>query len=427
MKNIIRLCLISAITLSLVTVMLLAGCSSKTTTITTTTTAPSTTVTTSAPPAQTLNIGVITDLTMPLSLDVTRSLQSLEPVYNSQGGITIGSQKYKIHFIIYDSKFDVPTAVAAANRLVFQDGVKFIIGDITVDGWMPITEANKVVSVVFNTTLNIFNPKWHYSFQASEITCEPAVGWPWFHEKFPDLKTVGGIWMDNAPGHADIDMLTSYLPSLGMKLESPIFADTTTTDYSSYAIKLKDVNPQVFAVSIGSPMQDALAMKACRDVGYKGTGFIYKELYPGQTEKVTPLSLYEGCWGHLNDYQLEPPQNPASIEAKNAWIAMYGEWDYPSLSLSSPWYVLKAGLEKAGSIDPDKVAEVIGSGLTTDTPVGVMMMISRPDQNNPRTVDSLNSGIYATVKNGKISDETFVSIQQTFDLVNKYGIFGKLK
>ena len=47
---------------------------------------------------------------------------------NAQGGITVGGKQYTLKTIVYDHKGTAEGGVTAANKLVFDDGVKFIVG-----------------------------------------------------------------------------------------------------------------------------------------------------------------------------------------------------------------------------------------------------------------------------------------------------------
>ena len=46
---------------------------------------------------------------------------------NAKGGVKVGNEYYKMQPITYSTDNDVNKGVAAVNRLVFQDKVKFII------------------------------------------------------------------------------------------------------------------------------------------------------------------------------------------------------------------------------------------------------------------------------------------------------------
>ena len=77
-------------------------------------------------------------------------------------------------------------------------------------------------------------------------------------------------------------------------------------------------------------------------------------------------------------------------EFKAKWIEMYGKWDGPEIQLTAAYAALRAALEKAGTLDVEKVAEVLASGLTFEGPTGKGEMIPRNDLGISRTVDNIS-------------------------------------
>src|SRR3972149_2230688 len=46
---------------------------------------------------------------------------------NAAGGVNVGGQQYTIEVISYDDEYDTTKALTGAKKLVFEDGVKFIL------------------------------------------------------------------------------------------------------------------------------------------------------------------------------------------------------------------------------------------------------------------------------------------------------------
>ena len=49
-------------------------------------------------------------------------------IINEDGGFEIGGEKYDIEIVSLDTKQDPRVAIAGAERLVYQEGIKYIIG-----------------------------------------------------------------------------------------------------------------------------------------------------------------------------------------------------------------------------------------------------------------------------------------------------------
>ena len=61
----------------------------------------------------------------------------------------VGGKKYKLKEVVYDNKVSAEGGIAAAKRLVFNDGVKFVVGSVGSGPSMASSEAvfepNKVI------------------------------------------------------------------------------------------------------------------------------------------------------------------------------------------------------------------------------------------------------------------------------------------
>ena len=66
--------------------------------------------------------------------------------FNAEGGLKVGNTRYKIKILEEDDKYTGAGGVAAASRLIYQEGVKFITGSLltgVVFAIQPITEKEK--------------------------------------------------------------------------------------------------------------------------------------------------------------------------------------------------------------------------------------------------------------------------------------------
>jgi branched-chain amino acid transport system substrate-binding protein len=415
-----------AMILILASMTALAGCAKSTTT---SSTAPAPATSSSpTPEVQTLKIGWIGPLSNPVGLGYERVLNALMDVYNASGGLAIGGQKYKVDFVEYDDKSDAPTAVAAINRLIFQDKVKFILGDDTADAWIPITESNGILAVVFSPSPAVLDPKLKYTFQTSFLNTQLAVNWTWFGEKHPEYKTVGGLFTDNVGGHNDLKQIEQIFALLNIKMVASAFFPPETTDFTSYATKIKDANPDVYTSSGVGPVPIELSWKAVSEAGFQGLLFSFRPVVPGEWAQMAPLSLLEGQRFVVSDIDAGIAQGTQTSavckEVQDAYIAKYGSWDYPFTDFASSWFCLKAAMESAQSLDPDKLAGVIGSGLKFDSPFGPAIMVSRPDMGNSKTVDAVFGTNLATVDNGVVKITDTITPDQAFQYLKSSGIFG---
>ena len=65
-------------------------------------------------------------------------------MWNAKGGVEISGEKYKIEIVAIDDKNDPKLTVAGAQRLINEEGIKYIIGpnvDTTAASVRPVAEA----------------------------------------------------------------------------------------------------------------------------------------------------------------------------------------------------------------------------------------------------------------------------------------------
>src|SRR3974390_3025424 len=86
---------------------------------------------------ETLKIGVIADLSGAAAVwgqAVQGGVELAAKETNAAGGLKVGGKTYKLEVIAYDDQYQAAKAVTAANRLIDQDGVKFIMGTFSSAG-----------------------------------------------------------------------------------------------------------------------------------------------------------------------------------------------------------------------------------------------------------------------------------------------------
>src|SRR5205807_2614260 len=89
----------------------------------------------SAAEDKTLTIGVLGPLSggaASYGVELVRGAEMKADEINKAGGLKVGGDVYKIKLVSYDHKALAADAATAANKLVFQDKVKYIIGNAVV-------------------------------------------------------------------------------------------------------------------------------------------------------------------------------------------------------------------------------------------------------------------------------------------------------
>jgi branched-chain amino acid transport system substrate-binding protein len=348
-----------------------------------------------------------------------KGIELMADVDNQKGGIDIGGEKYKVEVITYDSGGQQATATAAINRLVFEDKVSYILAEPNVvDPWLAITEKNKVLAVVGAFTPGPLFPTNHYSFQAMCFTAQDIVVKDWYVRKYPDKKNIVIGLPDNPQGQAVSGRFEAVFKAAGDTV-TKLFFPPESTDLSALGTKVKTINPDVYCCG-ASPQGDSLAMKSIWQAGWRGTFFINNVTTIDSLSQTLPAEALEHVICFADTTEFEPALTQAAKDYKSAWIAKYGKWENAGTSMTIPYSCLIAGLQKAGSLDTDKVAAAIGSGLEFESPAGTVKMVDRADMGNDRTVDSVVDYRVKQIKGGKIELLDHISLDDAIKAFKQY-------
>jgi branched-chain amino acid transport system substrate-binding protein len=403
--------------------LILSGCTTNIASPTSQTN-PSTASQPAQPPAEakTLKIGVAFHLGTSVGLDALHGIELLVAEDNIKG-INIGGENYKIELVSYDTEGSQTSEVAAINRLVFQDKVKFIMTVGQFEGaWLATTEENKVLIMSQDMNANVdlaartrysFNP----TFQDPEITSKMG----WFCKTYPDLvKNMITVFVDNQFGHMMATMSAPQLKLLGATATTE-FIPAQQVDISSIATKIVTMNPSSVMCMTADSNTDAMAFGSIRAAGYKGQLFHPTNNALATWKNFVSDDVLEGFITGMDVTEPDPALTSTAENYKKLWIKKYGSWTAPTIISTGLYPPLIAALEKAGSLDTDKVSDALAGGLEFSSPTGDGKMISRPDLGNNRTVDSISTYYMKQIVDGKIKLLATISPDEAlkfFQIVN---------
>src|SRR5690606_10774832 len=89
------------------------------------------------------------------------SAEATAAMYNEQGGVEIDGETYRIEIVSIDDKNDPKLAVSGAERLIHQEGIKYIIGpnvDTTAQSIVPVIEAGGAISIPYAFSKQLYTP-----------------------------------------------------------------------------------------------------------------------------------------------------------------------------------------------------------------------------------------------------------------------------
>lgn len=368
---------------------------------------------------KTLKIGVVSWLGWPLGLDFVEGVKILADETNKKGGLDVEKEKYKIEIIAHDSKMDQSVAKGVVERLVYQDKIKFILGDETVDAWLPITEQNKVLVCAVSPAPAILSPKYKFCYQGAAVTSQSGTLWGWLSKNRPNIKTFVSTAPDHKMGHLETEKMKKLAELYGIKVLEQIIYPPTQKDFSAIGTMIKNLNPDMFQPLVGGAPRDVGIMKAAYQAGYRRQFFCPHGLTAGNMMQFTSAETVEGLLGGMWDVELEDPP-PVAKAYKDAYTAKHGKWTDPDILFLANWYLMMAGIQKAQSLDTEKIKAVMDKGIRFTSAGGEVMSVSRPDQENKRVCDVVTALNIKRVEGGKAKKIAYVNIEESYQYNKKF-------
>lgn len=125
-----------------------------------------------AEPAKVLKIGTTVALKTKEGLQTKKWLDLFSERLNNAGGLVVGGQRYTVQVISYDDDYSADGGRAAAERLIYQDKVKYIICQFPsppIVGSLVVAEPNKVLQIGNGMTEKTMEPQYHYYYRAPSM------------------------------------------------------------------------------------------------------------------------------------------------------------------------------------------------------------------------------------------------------------------
>jgi branched-chain amino acid transport system substrate-binding protein len=286
---------------------------------------------------------------------------------NAKGGLEVAGKKYKIEVIPYDDKYQGQAAADAANRLIFMDKAKFIIGPMGSAAGLAaqeIIEANKVLFVGNSFTTKFLGPKKLFSFRTTMTMAEFSLPMLKFlKEKYPNAKKMAILGPNDETGYEVTGFNLKAHEAVGHEIVFRDYFERGTVDFMPVLNKIFALKPDVLNLDGSNPGDCGLIVKQARQMGFKG--LIIKVGGPGTPEmlKVAGKELMEG----FIYYSPINPDDPKIQEINKKYNAKFP----PPMNGFTPQFYdgtlwLFEAIKKAGTLaDTEKVRQAL-EGLSFD-------------------------------------------------------------
>jgi len=319
---------------------------------------------------KTLRVGMILGITGFFSVREVPDLnqgQACADMINEQGGITVNGDQYMVELVVADTKSTFDGVTAAANKLVFDEGIDLIIGPTAffAPAAGAVCDPEKVLR--FNTwvvnTPGEMDATTPYSFMAgngSLLTTSAAA--KYLRANYPEVKKVAIVTPDDGAPPFVIPIATEILAAEGISVVGdPVIYPNETQDFNAFVAKLNAIEEaDATFMQNGLVFQMGPLVKGLRESGnYKP----YAGSLPARISQVMAIAG-EAAMKDVFSIALtpgDPGMAPVASEIIDRVSAEYGA-DY-QLEMTAPncLWVLKEAIEAAQSLDPMTIKDQLES------------------------------------------------------------------
>jgi branched-chain amino acid transport system substrate-binding protein len=318
--------------------------------------------------------GPITGANASFGAQLTQGVDQAAEDINKAGGIL--GQKLEVE--PGDDVSDPKQGVSVANKFV-GDGVKFVVGHFNSGVTIPASDVYSENGILFITP-SATNPKvtdrmlWD-AFRTCGRDDQQGLLWAEYARDHLKGKKIAVVHDKTTYGKGLADAALDDMHKFGIKEVLYEGVNTGEKDYSAIVSKIKESGAD-YLMWGGLHTEGGLIIRQMRDQGMK-TVMVSGD---GITDNEFAQIGGPGVEGTLMSFGPDPRNNPAAKEvvaefkAKNFDPEAYTLYSYAAVQ------ILKQAAEKAKSLDPKKVAEVMHSGMTFNTVIGPIAYDKKGDR-----------------------------------------------
>ena len=293
-------------------------------------------------------------------------------VINEKGGVKVGGKTYKLEVKYYDDESTPARGAQLVERLISQDGVKFVLGPYSsgmTKAIAPITEKYKVPMIEANgADRGLFTKGYKYIFavlSTSDQYLAPAVHLlreltEAAHKDPKKLKVA--IAVENDPFSQDIrDGVIEDAKKAGMKVIIDDKLPPDFSDMSATLTKVKALKPDLLVVS-GHTKGAVLGVRQVAE---------QKVNVPMMAATQCDSAQIIKKFGKEANYWLCASQWDSTLTYKDHWFGTAADFaglfqktynyhpPYQSAESAAAVEVFADAFQRAGSLDPQKVRDAI--------------------------------------------------------------------
>jgi branched-chain amino acid transport system substrate-binding protein len=201
-----------------------------------------------------------------LSLAFVHGIQVAVDEANKAGGVTVGGKTYTFAVDTCNDHFDQTQTTGCANKLVLDNGDKFMFGGLADFGPIlrGVTERKKVIYFSTGTAVASLMGSSKFVVNAvptDEVRAETDVAA--IQKLYPDAKRVAFLGDQTLTWEKDIQYIGDVIKKkTDLQIVATETAPATITDYSSFLTRVKASNPDVLVSYMSTPAKSKALLEA---------------------------------------------------------------------------------------------------------------------------------------------------------------------
>jgi len=278
------------------------------------------------------------------------------------GGVKVKNRVYNFECLSYDNKYSAAEGTKVTQTLLNRDGVKFMtaVGTAAALAAQSLAERQGVLFFTESWDRSRKGPNFPLTFSVVNSLFEiMPVMVKYIVRTHPEAKTIALLNANDASGRENEAISRPMWEKAGMKVITSDFYERGTTEFQPIAARLLSLKPDIIDLASAPPADAGQMFKELDFLGFKGSKIT--DNGTGVDAIVTSggsavNGAYMGAAMSFDGPSVTAHQSEVAAQAR----AAFGESpSLPSIGAYDTLYILKAGIEKAQSIEPKDVAAVL--------------------------------------------------------------------
>lgn len=284
---------------------------------------------------------------------------------NEEGGVTAGGKTYMFEIVAFDNKYSATEGARNAQTMLNRDGINFIAGSIgtaPVRAMQALTERKGVI--LFNTAWgkSVKGPKYPNTFTQMNTPFEIlSPFYNFIKEEHPDVKTVALISPNDATGQELEPVAVETWKGLGVEALASDWYERGTTEFQPIATKIASLNPDIVDFSAAPPTDAGSILKELEVLGWDGVMVMSAGTSVDSLTSVAGEAAEGAYLGASADFSGETATEVQKELNAGAREALGEPLNGITISAYDAIMALRAAIQKADSVDPAKVKDVLSS------------------------------------------------------------------